>query len=123
MVSKQKKMKKLFACLVLFLLVLNVSFAQGVEPKFEKENDLVKATYYHDNGMVKEVGFFKEDKLHDKWISYNEEGKIKVVAMYNNGLKDGKWYLVGEETVKEVTYKANKVVKVEEVNAAELSFF
>jgi uncharacterized protein YxeA len=122
MVSKQKKMKKLFACLVLFLLVLNVSFAQGVEPKFEKENDLVKATYYHDNGMVKEVGFFKEDKLHDKWISYNEEGKIKVVAMYNNGLKDGKWYLVGEETVKEVTYKANKVVKVEEVNAAELSF-
>ena len=122
MVSKQKKMKKLFACLVLFLLVLNVSFAQGVEPKFEKENDLVKATYYHDNGMVKEVGFFKEDKLHDKWISYNEEGKIKVVAMYNNGLKDGKWYLVGEETVKEVTYKANKVIKVEEVNAAELSF-
>ena len=122
MVSKQKKMKKLFACLVLFLLVLNVSFAQGVEPKFEKENDLVKATYYHDNGMVKEVGFFKEDKLHDKWISYNEEGKIKVVAMYNNGLKDGKWYLVGEETVKEVTYKSNKVVKVEEVSAAELSF-
>ena len=115
-------MKKLFACLVLFLLVLNVSFAQGVAPKFEKENDLVKATYYHDNGMVKEVGFFKEDKLHDKWISYNEEGKIKVVAMYNNGLKDGKWYLVGEETVKEVTYKSNKVVKVEEVSAAELSF-
>lgn len=122
MVSKQIKMKKLFACLVLFLLMLNISFAQGVEPKFEKENDLVKATYYHDNGMVKEIGFFKEDKLHDKWISYNEEGKIKVVAMYSNGLKDGKWYLVGEETVKEVTYKSNKVVKVEEVNAAELSF-
>jgi len=115
-------MKKLFACLVLFLLVLNVSFAQGVAPKFEKENDLVKATYYYDNGMVKEVGFFKEDKLHDKWISYSEEGKIKVVAMYNNGLKDGKWYLVGEETVKEVTYKSNKVVKVEEVSAAELPF-
>jgi len=115
-------MKKLFASLVLFFLVVSVSFAQGVEPKFEKENDLVKATYYHDNGMIKEIGFFKEDKLHDKWISYNEEGKIKVVAIYSNGLKEGKWYLVGEDSVKEVTYKANKVVKVQEVDDSELSF-
>lgn len=115
-------MKKLFASLVLFLFVINVSFSQGIEPKFEKENDLVKATYYHDNGMIKEVGFFKEDKLHDKWISYNEEGKIKVVALYNNGIKEGKWYMVGENSVKEVTYKANKIVKVQEVEEAELSF-
>lgn len=115
-------MKKLFACLVLFLLTVNVSFAQGVEPKFEKENDLVKATYYHDNGMVKEVGFFKEEKLHNKWISYNKEGKIKVVALYNNGVKEGKWYMVGEDSVKEVTYENNKVIKVQQVDESELSF-
>jgi len=115
-------MKKISAYLVLFLLMVNVSFAQGIEPKFEKENDLVKATYYHDNGIVKEIGFFKEDKLHDKWISYNQEGKIKVVAFYNNGLKEGKWYLVGKDSVKEVTYKSNKVVKVQMVEESALSF-
>lgn len=115
-------MKKTVASLVVFMLLISVSFAQGVEPTFEKQDDLVKATYYHDNGMVKEVGFFKNDKLHDKWISYNEEGKIKVVAFYNNGKKDGKWYLIGDEAVKEVTYKSNKIIKVQEVKEAELSF-
>ena len=72
--------------------------------------------------MIKEVGFFKNDKLHDKWVSYNTEGKIKVVAMYKNGEKDGKWYMVGDKAVKEVTYKSNKIVKVQEVEKADLSF-
>ncbi len=120
--QKRYIMKKLVASLVVFLLMSSVSFAQGVEPTFEKQNDLVKATYYHENGMVKEVGFFKDDKLHDKWVSYSEEGKIKVVAFYNNGQKDGKWYLIGEESVKEVTYKSNKVIKVREVEESTLSF-
>ena len=115
-------MKKLVAALVMLALFVNVSFAQQMEPKFEKQNDLVKATYYHDNGMVKEVGFFKDDKLHDKWVSYSKEGKIKVVAFYNNGEKDGKWYLVGDDIVKEVTYKSNKVVKVQELEETDLSF-
>ena len=115
-------MKKLLGSIVVFMLLVSVSFAQEKEPTFEKQNDLVKATYYHENGMVKEVGFFKDDKLHDKWIRYNEEGKIKVVALYKNGMKEGKWYMVGEESVKEVTYKSNKVVAVKEVDQADLSF-
>ena len=115
-------MKKFIASIVVFLMIVTVSFAQQMEPTFEKQEDLVKATYYHDIGMVKEVGFFKNDKLHDKWVSYNEEGKIKVVAMYNNGEKDGKWYMIGDDAVKEVTYQSNKIVKVQEVEKADLSF-
>jgi len=115
-------MKKLIASLVVLLVMTSVSFAQEVEPTFEKQDDLVKATYYHDNGMVKEVGFFKDEKLHDKWVSYNNEGEIKVVAFYKNGVKDGKWYMVGAESVKEVTYKSNKIIKVQEVDEADLPF-
>lgn len=114
-------MKKFVISLTVFLLIVNISFAQEIDPKFEKENDLVKATYYHDNGIVKEVGFFKDEKLHDKWVSYTKEGKIKVVAFYNNGKKDGTWYVVGKESVKEVTYKLNKIIKVQEVDASALS--
>ena len=102
--------------------MVDMSFAQAVEPTFEKQDDLVKATYFYDNGIIKEVGFFKDNKLQDQWISYNQEGKIKVVAFYNEGKKDGKWYLVGDESVKEVTYKSNKIIKVEEVQDLELSF-
>ena len=59
-------MKKLVSALIVFMLMMSVSFAQQIEPTFEKQEDLVKATYYHDNGMIKEVGFFKNDKLGQK---------------------------------------------------------
>ena len=85
------------------------AFAQEKEPTFEKQDDLVKATYYHDNGMIKEVGYFKDEKLHDQWIRYDNTGKISVVANYDNGIKEGKWYIVGEETTKEITYKREQV--------------
>lgn len=114
-------MKKFVTTLAIFIFMVNMSFSQAVEPTFEKQDDLVKATYYYDTGSIKEVGFFKDNKLHSQWISYNKEGEIKTVAVYNEGKKDGKWYLVGEETVKEVTYKSNKIVKVEEVQELNLS--
>lgn len=115
-------MKKFICVFAILVLMVDMSFAQAVEPTFEKQDDLVKATYFYDNGIIKEVGFFKDNKLQDQWISYNQEGKIKVVAFYNEGKKDGKWYLVGDESVKEVTYKSNKIIKVEEVQDLELSF-
>ena len=115
-------MKRFVMTLAVFVLMVNLSVAQAVEPTFEKQDDLVKATYFYDNGTVKEVGFFKDTKLHNQWISYSQEGQIKVVAFYNEGKKDGKWYLVGDTSVKEVTYKSNEIVKVEEVQELELSF-
>lgn len=114
-------MKKLFSALFIALLASGIAFSQEKEPTFEKQDDLVKATYYHDNGAVKEVGFFKDQKLHDQWIRYDKTGKISVVANYDNGLKEGKWYIVGESTTKEITYKANKLVKVEEKEGTDLS--
>ena len=115
-------MKKFIAVIILTITATSFTFAQENEPTFEKQDDLVKATYYHDNGVVKEIGYFKDDKLHDQWIRYDISGKISVVANYNNGLKEGKWYIVGEETTKEITYKKNKLIKVEEVEGTDLSF-
>ena len=115
-------MKKIMLMLFLALFCFTGMLAQENSPTFEKEGDLVKATYFHDNGMIKEVGYFKNDKLHDQWISYDEFGKITVVANYNNGIKEGKWYIVGEDSVKEVTYVENKPIKVEEKQGTDLSF-
>ncbi len=115
-------MKKIFFTLITVLLATGFAFAQEKEPTFEKQDDLVKATYYHENGMIKEVGYFKDEKLHDQWIRYDHTGKISVVANYDNGIKEGKWYIVGEETTREITYKKNKLIKVEEIQGTDLSF-
>ena len=114
-------MNRLIATLVLFILTVQISFAQSKKPVFERQNNLVKATYFYDNGAIKEVGYFKNDKLHSQWISYNEEGKVKVTARYKNGKKHGKWYFVGDDTVKEVNYKSNKIIKVKDVEELDTS--
>ncbi len=114
-------MKKIITLFVVFIFI-GIANAQEVKPKFEKQNELTKATYYYDNGSIKEVGFFKNDKLHNKWISYSKEGNITAIANYSEGKKDGKWYFLSNDSIKEVTYKSNKIIKVENVAGTELNY-
>lgn len=113
-------MKKFISSTLFFLLFIGLSFAQKVEPKFEKQNELTKATYFYDNGDIKEIGFFKNDKLEGKWVSYNNEGEITTIANYINGKKEGKWFVVANDTIKELTYKSNKLIDVKNVEATKL---
>ncbi len=106
----------------LLIFVTSFAFAQEKEPTFEKQDDLVKATYYFDNGAVKEVGYFKGDKLHSKWISYNKKGEKITVANYNMGKKDGTWYIVQNDSVKKLIYKDNKLIDVENTQGSNLPF-
>ena len=47
------------------VLISGMMFAQK-EPKLEVVGNLVKATYYHDNGQIQQEGFFKDGKLEGK---------------------------------------------------------
>ena len=60
-------MKKII--LVAALLVSGMFFAQEIKPKFEVVDNMVKATYYHDNGQVSQEGLYLDGKLHGKWVS------------------------------------------------------
>ena len=51
-------MKKVVIAAV--LLVSSLSFAQEVKPKFEMVDQMVKATYYYDNGQVKQEGYVQD---------------------------------------------------------------
>jgi len=115
------KMNKIITGIIFFLF-LGIANAQDIKPKFEEQDGLTKATYFYDNGSIKEVGFFKNEKLHNKWISYNKEGEITTIANYNNGKKDGKWYILSKDSIKEVTYKSNKLIKVENVKGSSLTY-
>lgn len=107
-------MKKIL--LISALLVSVVIFSQN-KPKLENIDDQVVATYFHENGNVKQVGNFVDGKLDGKWISYSEEGNIVAVAYYKNGKKHGKWqYFESSNVVKEVNYKNNNIVQVVIIN-------
>lgn len=87
------------------LLVSGLSFAQGISPKLEEVNGLVKATYYYNNGKVQQEGFFKDGKLDGKWVSFDENGNKKAEAQYSNGEKVGKWLFWNQDnSVAEVNY-------------------
>ncbi|UMB59805.1 hypothetical protein MHL31_12040 [Lutibacter sp. A80] len=100
------------------LLFCVTSFAQEQKVDYKKvTNNLVKATYYFaDNSdLIEREGYFDADgKLHGNWISYDLEGNKTSIANYTNGKKEGVWTYFKEDKVSLVTYKENKIIKVEE---------
>ncbi|MEZ4801270.1 MAG: nicotinic acid mononucleotide adenyltransferase [Gelidibacter sp.] len=108
-------MKK--SILFLFALVITVvSFGQQKrELKLNKETDLIEVTYYHDNGVVSQTGYYTLDgKLQGEWLSFDTEGNKVVSANYDNGKKVGKWFYWNNNTLKEVDYTRNSIAGINE---------
>jgi len=105
------------------MLITSVTYTQEIKPKFEKEGKLVKATYFYDNGQVKQQGFFKAEKLHDKWVSYDKVGKKTAIAYYKNGIKTGDWLFLDNGKVKRVTYNSNKIIDVKSLEGTSLAVY
>ncbi|MFL1894725.1 toxin-antitoxin system YwqK family antitoxin [Aquimarina sp. 2-A2] len=97
---------------IIALLLTTTLFAQDVKPTFEKEGDLIKGTFYYENGEISQFGFYKDGKLHGKWISYNREGKKTAIGNYNQGVKSGKWFFWNNDNLSEVDYSKNQIASV-----------
>lgn len=97
-------------------LITTVSFAQEErELKHNEETGLIEVTYYHDNGVVSQTGYYTADgKLQGKWLSYDAQGNKQVSANYDNGKKVGKWFYWTNETLREVDYSNNTIASVNE---------
>ena len=106
-------MKKLLLIAV-FLISGVTAFAQNNnKPTLEKKGDLVKATYYHDNGVVAQTGYFTlEGKLQGEWKSYDVHGKKTAVGNYDKGQKVGKWFFWNTDQLSEVDYQQSKIKDV-----------
>lgn len=102
----------------LLLLFCITAFSQEQKVDYEKiNNEMIKVTYYFaDNSdLIEREGFFDGNgKLHGTWVSYNLEGNKTSIAHYLNGKKDGVWTYFKEDKINLVTYKENKIIKVEE---------
>ncbi len=105
-------MKKL-----MIILVMAFSFgaiAQDVAPKFEKEGNKVRATYFHANGEIAQQGYFMNEKLEGEWKMFNENGDKIAMGNYVNGAKTGTWKFWEGDIVKEVDFNDNRIAAVTE---------
>ena len=105
-------MKKLMMILVMAFTFGAV--AQDVEPKFEKEGDKVKATYFHANGEIAQQGYFMNEKLDGEWKMFNEKGDKIAMGNYSKGAKTGTWMFWEGDIVKEVNFSDNRIAAVTE---------
>jgi antitoxin component YwqK of YwqJK toxin-antitoxin module len=111
-----KIMSKKFL-LIVAVMVSGLVFSQESAPVLEAEGQLVKATYFYENGNVQQVGYFKDGKLDGKWTSYEANGNVKAIAEYSNGTKTGKWmYFSNSVCTNEVDYSDNRIVAIKNLN-------
>jgi len=105
-------MKKI--ALILVMMCVSLSFAQDNKEKvkLKKVGDLIEATYFYTTGEIAQHGFFKNNLRHANWISYNKKGEKMVIGYYNKGKKTGKWIFKTGNTLKEVDYLNNKIIRV-----------
>ena len=94
------------------ILVTGLVSAQSVAPKLEAFGQLVKATYYYENGQIQQEGFFRDGKLEGQWVAYDTTGNKKSVGEYNKGIKSGKWLFWSDALLTEVNYSDNMVASV-----------
>lgn len=91
------------------ILISGLTFAQAAKPVLEQEGDLVKATYYYENGQIQQQGHFKDGKLDGQWITYDMNGMKKSIGEYKNGEKTGKWFFWNNQSLSEVDYSGSRV--------------
>ena len=103
-------MKKIVIAAV--LLVSGMMVAQEVKPKYEVVDQMVKATYFYDNGQVKQEGFYLDGKLHGKWVSYNQDGSKQAMGEYTKGDKTRKCFFWNDTALNEVDFADRRMAEV-----------
>ncbi|VXB33976.1 Membrane-binding protein [Flavobacterium sp. 9AF] len=103
-------MKKIVIAAV--LLASGMMFAQEIQPKYEVVGNMVKATYFYENGQIKQEGSYLDGKLHGKWISYNLDGSKQAMGEYEKGQKTGKWFFWSDKALNEVDFANSRIAEV-----------
>lgn len=104
-------MKKYFISAV--MLVSAFVSAQETQPKLEIVGQMVKATYYHDNGQIAQQGYFRDGKADGKWVSFDTNGNKKSIGEYASGKKTGKWFFWNDAVLNEVDYSNSRIASVQ----------
>ena len=85
---------------------------QETKPKYEVVGDLIKATYYHDNGQVAQTGYYLNGKLQGEWKAFDKQGEKIAMGTYDQGRKVGKWFFWNAQELNEVNYADSRIASV-----------
>lgn len=106
----------MYKSLIVAMIFLTSAWGYSQEKmvqKFNAETNLIDATYYYDNGDIRQEGTFNVDgQLHGQWTSYNEQGEKIAIGSYTNGKKTGTWYFWADNILKEVEFANNQIASV-----------
>lgn len=104
--------------LFIIALLLGIGlYAQSAKTIYEQEGDLLRATYFHDNGEIAQIGHFLNGKLHGEWKMFDENGAKLAKGFYVNGQKTGKWFFWEGDQLSEVDFVDSKIANVKKWNA------
>jgi antitoxin component YwqK of YwqJK toxin-antitoxin module len=107
------------AVLVLMAFCSVFMYSQNTKPTFEKEGEKVKATYFHDNGLIAQTGYMLNGKLHGDWTMFDAKGDKIAEGKYIEGKREGKWFFWKGTIVKEVDFVKSKIIAVNELSTAD----
>lgn len=70
------------------------------------------ATYYYDNGNIKETGIFLNNEKNEQWLHWDDAGNKIAEAFYVEGKKNGTWMIWDAKGTKryEMYYSMDKKV-------------
>jgi antitoxin component YwqK of YwqJK toxin-antitoxin module len=106
-------MKKLSFMILVAIPFFMMAQGQVREVSYIQDKDLVRATYFHENGEVSQVGTYNTSgKLHGKWESFDTNGKRVALGTYKDGKKDGKWFFWNHDGLREVDFNLNIIASV-----------
>lgn len=97
---------------VVAFLFVSVITAQDTKPSFKKQGELIKGTFFYQDGSISQEGTYKDGKLHGQWVSYDQNGKKNAIANYEEGKKTGKWFFWSSDQLTEVDYNNNMIAEI-----------
>lgn len=104
-------MKKVF--ILLCFWGLTNTFAQQTERNvsYQHEGDVIRFVEYHANGTLAQVGQIRNNLNDGLWSAYNHEGRKIAEGQYYRGMRVSKWFFWDEDSLIEVDFEDNKIVK------------
>ena len=77
----------------------------------EVEKGLVQATYFHENGLIAQKGYFKNETLFGYWETFDVEQNKISSGFFNDNVKTGTWnYWKNGELFQIISYSNNGMV-------------
>ncbi len=113
-------MKLVKTITILALALTTFVSAQKKDPKVEKVGNMLKVTFYHENGEIAQVGCLKNGKLQGEWTMFSETGKKIALGYYEEGQRTGDWFFwkPNGEALREVTFYDGKPTNIIEWSAS-----